>query len=62
MLRFGEIKITKEKLYAAKKSNPAKKMRTVLSIDSFLVYENKYYLQVYLTNCSYNIIDNQMID
>ena len=25
----------------------------VISIDSLLVYENKYYLQVYLDNCAY---------
>ena len=28
---------------------------TVISIDSLLVYENKYYLQVYLDNCTYKI-------
>ena len=26
---------------------------TVISINSLLVYENKYYLQVYLDNCAY---------
>ena len=26
---------------------------TVIYIDSLLVYENKYYLQVYLDNCAY---------
>ena len=26
---------------------------TVISIDSLLVYENKYYLQIYLDNCVY---------
>ena len=26
---------------------------TVISVDSLLVYENKYYLQVYLDNCTY---------
>ena len=34
----------------------------VNSIDSLLVYENKYYLQVYLDNCSYKIIDKQITD
>ena len=47
----------------------------VISIDSLLVYENKYYrfftclilvykyyLQVYLDNCSYKIVDKRMID
>ena len=27
----------------------------VISIDSLLVYKSKYYLQVYLDNCAYNI-------
>ena len=34
----------------------------VISIDSLLVYENKYYLQVYLDNCSYKIVNKQMTD
>ena len=34
----------------------------VNSIDSLLVYENKYYLQVYLDNCAYKIIDKQITD
>ena len=35
---------------------------TAISIDSLLVYGKKYYLQVYLDNCVYKVIDNQMID
>ena len=35
---------------------------TAISIDSLLVYENQYYLQVYLDNCVYKIIDKQMAD
>ena len=35
---------------------------TVISIDSLLVYENKYYLQVYLDNCVYKIVHKQMTD
>ena len=27
-----------------------------------LLYDNKYYLKVYLDNCAYKILDNQMID
>ena len=34
----------------------------IISFDSLLVYENKYYLQVYLDNCAYIIIDTQMLD
>ena len=30
---------------------------TVISINSLLVYENKYYLQVYLDYCAYKSID-----
>ena len=35
---------------------------TVISIDSLLVYKNKYYLEVYLDNCAYRIKNKQMID
>ena len=34
----------------------------VFSIDSLLVYENKYYLQVYLDNCADKIVNKQMAD
>ena len=35
---------------------------TVNSIDSLLVYNNKYDLQVYLDNCAYKIVNKQMTD
>ena len=35
---------------------------TVIFIDSLLVYDNKYYLQVYLDNCDYKIVDKKIID
>ena len=35
---------------------------TIISINSLLVYENKYYLQVYLDGCAYKIVDKHMID
>ena len=35
---------------------------TVISIDSLLVHENKYQLQVYLDNCPYKTIDKRMAD
>ena len=35
---------------------------TVISIDSLLVYEKKYYLQVYLDSCAYKIANKQMTD
>ena len=35
---------------------------TVIHINFLLVYENKYYLQVYLDNCAYKIANKQMTD
>ena len=35
---------------------------TVISINSLLAYENKYYLQVYLGNCAYKIVNKQKAD
>ena len=35
---------------------------TVISIDSLLVCDNKYYLQVYLDNCAFKIVNEQMTD
>ena len=35
---------------------------TIISIDSLIVYKNNYYLQVYLDNCAYKIVDKKMTD
>ena len=35
---------------------------TIISIDTFLVFKNKYYVQVYLNNCMYKIVNTKMID
>ena len=35
---------------------------TVISIDSLLVYENKYYVEVYLDNRAYKIANKQIKD
>ena len=35
---------------------------TTISIDSLLVNENKYYLQIYLNNCAYKIVNAQVTD
>ena len=35
---------------------------TIFSIDSLLVYNKKYYLQVYLGNCAYEIVNKQIKD
>ena len=34
----------------------------VISIGSLLAYKNKYYLQVYLDNWAYKIVNKQMTD
>ena len=34
----------------------------VISIDFLLVYENKCYLQVYLDNCAYKVVNTEMVD
>ena len=35
---------------------------TVISIDSLLVYDGKFYLQTFLDNCAYEIVNKQMTD
>ena len=35
---------------------------TVLSIHSLLLYDKKFYLQVYLDNCAYKTVNKQMTD
>ena len=35
---------------------------TVIFIDYLLVYENKYYFQVYIDNCAYKITNKEMSD
>ena len=35
---------------------------TVISIDSLLLYENKYYVQLYLDNSAYKNVNKQMTD
>ena len=35
---------------------------SVLFVDSLLVHEMKYYLQVFLENCAYIIVDKPMAD
>ena len=32
----------------------------IISIDCLLVYDNRYYLQVYLDNCANKIVDKQI--
>ena len=35
---------------------------TIIFIDSLLVYGNKYYVQVYLDNCAYKILNTEIVD
>ena len=35
---------------------------TVISIDSILLYDKKYYLQVYFDNCAYKTVNKQLTD
>ena len=35
---------------------------TAISFDFLLVFKNKYYLRVYLDNCSFKIVLNQMMN
>ena len=35
---------------------------TVISIESLIVYENKYYMRGYLDNCACKIANKQMTD
>ena len=34
----------------------------LICIDYLLAYDEKYYLQVYLDNCAYKIVNKQMAD
>ena len=35
---------------------------TIISINSLLSYDKKYYIQAYLDNCVYKIVNKQMTD
>ena len=35
---------------------------TLISIDSLIVYENKYYLQVYLDYWAYKVVNKRITD
>ena len=35
---------------------------TVISIDSLLAYNKKYYLHLFLNNCTYKIVNKKMTD
>ena len=33
--------------------------RTIISVNFLLVYDNKFYLQLYLNNCAYKVVGKQ---
>ena len=35
---------------------------TIISINSLLAYDKKYYIQAYLDNCVHKIVNKQMTD
>ena len=47
---------------ATKEDDIERESFTVISINSLLVYDEKYYVQVYLDNCVYKIVNKQMTD
>ena len=63
-----KIRTHDDKVYTILKDQMCQEMEqnvvsfTVPSIDSLLVYDRRYYLQVYSNNCAYKIIDEQKID
>ena len=60
-----KIKIFGDKVYSnfhalnVPEDNTECESFTVISIDSLLVYDEKYYLKVYLDNCAYKIVNKQ---
>ena len=59
---FGDKVYTKFRGLNVPKDDIEWKSFTVISIDSLLVNEKKYFLQVYLNNCAYKIVNKQMKD
>ena len=57
---FGDIVYTNFRLLIVLEDEIECESFTVISIDSLLVYNKKYYLQVYLDNCAYKIVNKQM--
>ena len=60
--RKTKIRTCGDKVYTKFRGLNVLKDDIVVSIESLLVYENKYYLQVYLDNCAYKIANKQMTD
>ena len=59
MIDYGDNVYTKFRGLNVKEDDIECKSFTVISIDSLLVYESKCYLQVYLDNCAYKVVNNK---
>ena len=66
MLYQSEIRTYSDKVYTnfrgliVPRHDIECKCFTVISTDSLIGYQNKYYLQVYLDNCAYKLGNKQM--
>ena len=60
--RFGDKVYSNARCLNVPEDDIECKSSTVISIDSLLLYDMKYYMQVYLDNCAYKIVDKQMTD
>ena len=60
------LKFTKDKVYTNFRGLEAPKdyikceTFTVIFLDYFIVYNKKYYMQLFLGNCTYKIVNKQM--
>ena len=59
--RYGDNVYTNFRGLNMREDGAECKSFTIISIDSLLVDENKYYLQVYLDNCAYKIVNTEMV-
>lgn len=61
-LFFDYARYTKSKIsmYDDKEDGAECKSFIIIATNSLLVFENKHYLQVYLDNCVYKIVNMQM--
>ena len=57
---YGDKVYNNFRVSNAPKDDVECKFFKVISIDSLLVYENNFYLQVYLDNCLYKVVNKQM--
>ena len=60
--RFGDKVYTKFRGLNVPEDSAECQSFTFISIDSLLSYDNKYYLEIYLDNFAYKIVNTQMIN